>query len=104
MNYRDCRDRPLPNSERQSCAEALCAMDCLMHHMNDEDETARWLQAGVQDNDHWRVAEPDPGRAEFYYDLTEGMTYGDYETYVMMFARAVKAQCFKTKYSPRAII
>ena len=73
-----------------------------MHHMNDEDELACWLQAGVPDNDHWRVSEPNPGRAEFYYDLTEGMTYGDYEACVMIFAHAVKAQCFATKYTPRA--
>ena len=27
MKFKDYRERPVPNSERQSCAEALCAMD-----------------------------------------------------------------------------
>ena len=100
--FSEYRDKKLPDSERQSCAEVLAAMDCLMHHMSDEDEIACWLQDGVQDNDHWRMNEPDPERAEFYYDLTEGMTYGDYEACVMIFAHAVKAQCFRTKYQPRS--
>lgn len=102
MSFKDYRDREIPNSERQSHAECLAAMDCLMHHMNDEDEIGCWLQAGVPDNGHWNLAEPDPERAEFYYDLTAGMTYGDYEACVMVFAHAVKAQCFRTKYTPRA--
>ena len=102
MKFKDYRDNPIPDSERQSCAEVLAAMDCLMHHLNDEGELACWLQDGIQDNDHWRVSESDPDRAQFYYDLTEGMTYGDYETCVMIFAKAVKAQCFTMKYTPRA--
>lgn len=102
MTFKDYKEKPLPESERRSCAEALCAMDCLMHHINDEDEIACWLQDGVPDNDYWRVAEPDPDRAEFYYALTEGMTYGSYETCVKIFANAVKRQCFATKYTPRA--
>lgn len=104
MNFKDYRDKPIPNSERQSCAEVLCAVDCLMHHMNDEDEIACWLQDGVQDNVHWRVSEPDLDRADFYYDLTGGMTYGEYESFVRMFANAVKRQCFATKYTPRAFV
>ena len=102
MGFKDIREKKLPNSERQSCAECLAAMDCLMHHMNDEDEIACWLQDGVPDNDHWRMNESDPERAEFYYAMTGDMTYADYEACVMIFACAVKAQCFRTKYQPRS--
>lgn len=100
--FSEYREKKLPDSERQSCAEVLAAMDCLMHHMNDEDEIACWLQDGVPDNDHWRMNESDPERAEFYYAMTGDMTYGDYEACVMIFAHAVKAQCFRTKYRPRS--
>lgn len=100
--FSEYKDKLLPNSERQSCAEVLAAMDCLMHHMADEDAIACWLQNGVPDNDHWRMNEPDPERAEFYYDVTEGMTYCDYEACVMIFAHTVKEQCFKTRYQPRS--
>lgn len=102
MKFKDYREDPIPDSERRSYAECLAAMDCLMHHMNDEDEIARWLTDGVPDNDHWRVNTPDPERAEFYYDLTDGMTYGEYEACVKIFACAVKAQCFETRYQPRS--
>lgn len=102
MKFNDYREKPIPDSERRSCAEVLAAMDCLMHHMSDEDELGAWIQDGVQDNDHWRMNTPDQNRAEFYHDITEGMTYDDYEACVKIFACAVKAQCFKTKYQPRS--
>lgn len=102
MKFKDYREKKIAAGKVESHAECLAAMDCLMPHMNDEDEIACWLQAGVPDNDHWRVAAPDLDRVRFYYDLAEGMTYGDYETCVKIFANAVKAQCFSTKYTPRA--
>ena len=102
MKFKDYKGKKIAAAEVESHAECLAAMDCLMHHLSDEDETACWLQAGVPDNSHWCVTEPDPDRAKFYYDLTEGMTYDDYEACVMIFANAVKAQCFATRYAPRA--
>ena len=103
--FSEYKDNQIPNSERQSCAEALAAMDCLMHHLNDEDEMAYWLQNAVPDNPFWSVLETEEiigDRQAFYYDLTGNMTYGDYEAYVRIFALAVKSQCFKTSYSPRS--
>lgn len=108
MSFKDIREKKIAAEEVGSHAECLAAMDCLMHHMNDEDEIACWLQAGVPDNPHWDVLDlksrlpPDNDRAGFYTELARDMTYGDYEACVMIFAHAVKAQCFRTKYTPRA--
>lgn len=103
MKYDDYKEMKMAPAEIASHAECLAAMDCLMHHMSDEDEIACWLQDGVPDNGHWGVmTAPDPGRAEFYRGLAGEMTYGDYESCVKMFANAVKRQCFVTKYTPRA--
>ena len=112
MSFKDIREEKIAAEEVGSHAECLAAMDCLMHHMNDEDEIACWLQDGVPDSDNWRPfgwfdrlkdASVEPiDRQNYYEDLVRGMTYGDYEACVMIFAHAVKAQCFKTKYTPRA--
>lgn len=111
MKFSEYKEKKIPDSERQSCAEVLAAMDCLMHHMNDEDEIACWLTDGIPDNDHWRLLRtvaPGPAyavaanRTQFYRDIAEGMTYGEYESCVKIFACAVKAQCFKTMYQPRS--
>jgi len=106
-SFKDIRNNKIAAEEVESHAECLAAMDCLMHHMSDEDETACWLQAAVPDNSHWDVLGLKPrtqleDRAEFYAELARDMTYGDYEACVMIFAHAVKAQCFKTKYQPRS--
>ena len=104
--FSEYRDQKIPEDEVGSHAECLAAMDCLMHHMSDEDEIACWLQDGVPDSDNWRPFEDvssDPAdRRDYYEDLARGMTYGDYEACVMIFAHAVKAQCFRTKYQPRS--
>lgn len=106
MSFKDVKDKKIAAEEVGSHAECLAAMDCLMHHMNDEDEIACWLQDGVPDSDNWRPFEDvssEPGdRRDYYEGLARGMTYGDYEACVMVFAHTVKAQCFETKYSPRA--
>lgn len=52
--FSEYRDQKIPEDEVGSHAECLAAMDCLMHHMNDEDEIACWLQDGVPDSDNWR--------------------------------------------------
>lgn len=102
--FEDNRQKKIAAEELHSHAQCLAAMDCLMHHISGEDELDCWLQAGIPDNVHWSVTEPDLDRAKFYYDLAKGMTYGDYESCVMIFAHAVKAQCFRTKYAPRAFV
>lgn len=105
MKFQDYREKIAPE-EVESHAECLAAMDCLMHHMSDEDELACWLQDAVPDSDNWRPFEdirstPDD-RSDYYMGLVRGMTYGDYEGCVKVFACAVKAQCFETRYQPRS--
>lgn len=107
MNFKDIKDKKIAVEEVDSHAECLAAMDCLMHHLNDENEITWWLQDGVPDNSHWDVLDTKPRllpseRKDFYTDLARGMTYDDYEACVRIFANIVKAQCFTTKYSPRA--
>ena len=105
MSFKDIREKKIPEDEVGSHAECLAAMDCLMHHMSDEDETACWLQDGVPDSGFWPVLGTEEimgDRRDYYEGLVQGMTYGDYEACVMIFAHAVKAQCFKTKYQPRS--
>lgn len=112
MSFKDIREKKIAAEEVGSHAECLAAMDCLMHHMNDEDEIACWLQDGVPDSDNWRPFgrfsrledAPDEAvdRQRYYTEIVLGMTYGDYEACVKIFACAVKAQCFKTKYQPRS--
>ena len=106
MSFKDIRAQKIPEDKVGSHAECLAAMDCLMHHMSDEDEIACWLQDGVPDNSHWDLLDTKPRllpdeRKEFYADLARNMTYGDYEACVMIFAHAVKAQCFKDKFQVR---
>ena len=111
--FSEYRDQKIPEDEVESHAECLAAMDCLMHHMNDEDEIGAWLQDGVPDDSCWHPfdeAKEGPrglsygpaARRWFYKGLVRNMTYGDYEACVKIFACAVKAQCFKTKYQPRS--
>ena len=106
MSFKDIKDKKISAEEVGSHAECLAAMDCLMHHMSDEDEIACWLQYGVPDSDNWRpfedISSEPTDRRDYYEGLAGDMTYGDYEACVMIFADAVKAQCFKTKYQPRS--
>lgn len=105
MSFKDYKDKKIAAEEVASHAECLAAMDCLMHHMNDEDEIACWLQDGVPDSGFWPLLETEEimrDRMTYYTDLVRGMTYGDYEACVKIFANAVKAQCFRTKYQPRS--
>lgn len=106
MKFKDYRDNKIAEAEIGSHAECLAAMDCLMHHMNDEDEISCWLESGIPDNWHWDIfglksRTQLKDKVEFYTELVRDMTYGDYEACVMIFAYAVKAQCFSSKYTPR---
>lgn len=113
MNFKDYKDKKIAEAEVGSFAECLAAMDCLMHHMNDEDEIACWLQDGVPDSGNWRpfgrfsrledAPDESVDRQNYYEDLARDMTYDDYEKCVMMFAKAVKRQCFATRYTPMAM-
>lgn len=107
MKFQEYREKKIAPEEVESHAECLAAMDCLMHHMSDEDELACWLQDAVPDSDSWNllygtITTSPEDRQDYYANIVRGMTYGDYETCVKIFACAVKAQCFETKYQPRS--
>lgn len=112
MSFKDIKDKRIAAEEVGSHAECLAAMDCLMHHMSDENEITWWLQDGVPDSENWRpfgrfarledAPDETVDRQNYYEDLARSMTYDDYEACVRIFANIVKAQCFATKYSPRA--
>lgn len=109
----DNKDKKLCESDVSSHAEVLAAMDCLVHHLNDEEELEGWFVYHLPDNDDWRLLDvPSPGKAyavaadrkRIYEDMARGMTYGEYEDHVKEFARIVRRQCFETKYTPRAFV
>lgn len=82
----------LPLDRIRSRAEVLCAMDEIMHHLNDECDIASWLMLGV----------PDGGpRLELTADQLEyyGAYAGDedFEGMVERFATIVKLTCFSAK-------
>ena len=93
---------------RLSCAEVLCAMDCLMHHLSDRDkdkqELADWMYLGIADNDKWKLMRTDKTRKNFYYKLSKDMSTTKFESLVMLFASFVKDKCFNTKYNPGAFL
>lgn len=113
MALADYKDKKLRESDVASHAEVLAAMDCLVHHLNDEEASEVWLADHLPDGDDWRLLDvPSPGRAyavaanrkRTYEDMARSMTYGEYEGHVKAFARIVRRQCFETKYTPRAFV
>lgn len=94
---------------RLSCAEVLCAMDCLMHHLSDRDngnkqELADWMYLAIPDNDKWKLMRTDKTRKNFYYNLVKDMSTTQFESFVMLFASFVKDKCFNSKYNPGAFL
>ena len=113
MVFADYKDKKLKESDVASHAEVLAAMDCLVHHLNDEEASEGWLANYLPDGDDWHLLDvPSPGKAyavaadrkRTYEDLARDMTYGEYEDHVEAFARIVRTQCFATKFAPRAFV
>lgn len=86
----------------ESRAEVLCAMDCLVHHLNDEEQSVAWLRDAVPDGLPWDVLRPSSSRREEYMDIASDMSDSDFETCVHLFACIVKAECFRVKYEQHA--
>lgn len=113
MVFADYKDKKLQEHDVASHAEVLAAMDCLVHHLNDEEASEGWLSNHLPDGDDWHLLDvPSPGKAwavaaerkRTYEDMARDMTYGAYEDHVKAFARLVRGQCFETKYAPRAFV
>lgn len=78
----------------ESRAEALCAMDVVMRHLNDENDQEVWLSLGVPDGaPPLRLTQE---QLEYY-----GQFVDDFEELTKLFARIVRRTCFKTTYEPK---
>lgn len=82
-------------------AEVLAAMDCLMHHLSDEEDFERWKMNAMPDMFNWNILDWDPReaskRTKDYVNAVENMTDGEYDSITRMFADIVRFQCFETK-------
>lgn len=85
-------DKELSTMLRQSRAEALCLMDSLVAHL-DEDDQAGWLMNGVPDGGPRVVLTAE--QSEYY-----GQFVDEFEDMVKLFATIVRRVCFKTRYEP----
>jgi len=94
-------DRVAKARMEKSRAEILCAMDCLIHHLNDEDAMEAWLVNGVPDGLSWDVLNANADRYADYMSIAQDMEDKEFEDIVHLFARIVKRECFKTVYEPK---
>ena len=78
----------------KSRAEVLCAMDCIMHHLNDEYNTESWLTLGVPDGGPWDVLGADTPDARLEYYLPFAEDGAGFEMLVKLFAKIVRRVCF----------
>lgn len=83
-------------------AEVIAAMDCIMHHLNDEDDFFQWTSVAVRDENNWNLLDWDPGegacRCEAYMNIARNMSDNAFECICRTFADIVRAQCFSTSY------
>lgn len=82
-------------------AEVLAAMDCLMHHLSDEEDFVNWKMNAIPDMFNWNILDWDTReaskRTEDYVQAVANMTDIEYESITHMFADIVRCQCFETK-------
>lgn len=112
----DPDDPDIPDSHRTevihylrrkvSRAEVLAAMDCLMHHLNDEDAIEPWLQDGVPDGFEYNILNPNAARKriEEYLSLLEDGPEGDeeFERFCRLFGNILDYECFNRNGKPRS--
>ena len=83
-------------------AEVLAAMDCLMHHLVDDEDFHQWCSVAIADENNWNILDWDmragASRCESYMELAKGMNGNSFECIVRTFADIVRAQCFETRY------
>lgn len=79
-------------------AEVLAAMDCLMHHLRNEDQLEQWTMVAVKDERNWNILDWDPDesaeRTKNYMELAKSMDRRSFECIVHTFACIVKSECF----------
>lgn len=83
-------------------AEVIAAMDCLMHHLKDEDDFYQWTANAIKDEQNWNLLDWDPGegarRCKAYMDIARHMDDHAFECVCRTFADIVRGQCFTMEY------
>lgn len=79
-------------------AEVLAAMDCLMHHLKNEDQLKQWTCEIVPDECNWNILDWDPAesaeRTRAYMELAKSMSRQRFERCVHVFACIVRSEAF----------
>ena len=79
-------------------AEVLAAMDCLMHHLKNEDQLKQWTGEIVSDEYNWNILDWDPAesaeRTRAYMELAKSMSRQRFERCVHLFACIVRSEVF----------
>jgi len=87
-------------------AEVLAAIDCLMHHLKDDDQFFNFSAVAINDEYNWNLLDWDPlagaSRCESYMELANGMDEAEFNKIVMTFATIVRTECFESSYRPGA--
>lgn len=90
-----------------SRAEVIAAMDCIMHHLRDEQDFSQWTQNAVKDENDWHILDWEDGeakcRTKAYMDIARGMTTHEFECVCRTFASIIKGQCFSQSYYAGAL-
>lgn len=85
-------------------AEILCALNCLVKHLNDEEQTIPWLAEGVPDDcpsDLWYTTNEE--RKKAFADLVEDMPDVDYHAIVKLGFSLLRRNIMPMKYDKSAL-
>lgn len=87
-------------------AEVLAAIDCLMHHLKDDDQFFNFSAVAIKDEHNWNLLDWDPlagaSRCESYMEIAKNMDEAEFDKIVMTFATIVRTECFESSYRPGA--
>ena len=86
-------------------AEVLCAMDCVMAHLNDEDVWMMWAENGVPDGGPIHILDDKTEeRRQYYGDIAEDCDDEDFEWMVKTFVKCIRRACWKSAYDEGGIV
>ena len=84
--------------EIANMAEVLAAMDCLMHHLKNEDQIEQWTGNAIPDEHNWNILDCDAAegaeRTRSYMELAKSMSRQRFERCVHLFACIVRSEAF----------
>lgn len=79
-------------------AEVIAAIDCLMHHLKNEDQIKQWTGELVPDEHNWNILDWDAAegaeRTRSYMELAKSMSRQRFERCVHLFACIVRSEVF----------